>query len=159
MCNHAATVIKMTLTLFLHHRLLFEEFFAKNFLQKEHTTHRMPRLSRTFLVLSFLFVAFTFARFSFFTTKKNNNNTNKDSIEDFAFTSQLFSGSWRNVVAFDSKMIRERKERDASVFHLGNADDAVRKRGGERGKEREEEEEEGEERVPLLKTLAYEEKR
>jgi len=119
----------------------------------------MPRLSRTFLVLSFLFVAFTFARFSFFTTKKNNNNNSKDSIEDFAFTSQLFSGSWRNVVAFDSKMIRERKERDASVFHLGNADDAMRKRGGERGEEREEEEEEGEERVPLLKTLAYEEKR
>ena len=118
----------------------------------------MPRLSRTFLVLSFLFVAFTFARFSF-TTKKNNNN-NKESIEDFAFTSQLFSGSWRNVVAFDSKMIRERKERDASVFHLGNADDAMRKRGGERGEEREEEEEEeGEERVPLLKTLAYEERR
>jgi hypothetical protein len=114
----------------------------------------MPRLSRTFLVLSFLFVAFTLARFSF-TTKKNNN---KESIEDFAFTSQLFSGSWRNVVAFDSKMIRERKERDASVFHLGNADDAMRKRGGERGDEQEEEEE-GEERVPLLKTLAYEEKR
>ena len=159
MCNHAATVIKMTLTLFLHHRLLFEEeFFEKFSSQKEHTTHRMPRLSRTFLVLSFLFVAFTFARFSFFTTKKNKNN-NKDSIEDFAFTSQLFSGSWRNVVAFDSKMIRERKERDASVFHLGNADDAMRKRGGERGEEREEEEEEGEERVPLLKTLAYEEKR
>ena len=117
----------------------------------------MPRLSRTFLVLSFLFVAFTFARFSF-TTKKNNNN-NKESIEDFAFTSQLFSGSWRNVVAFDSKMIRERKERDASVFHLGNADDAMRKRGGERGEEEVEEEEEGEERVPLLKTLAYEERR
>lgn len=55
-------------------------------------------------------------------------------------------------------MIRERKERDASVFHLGNADDAMRKRGGERGDEQEEEEE-GEERVPLLKTLAYEEKR
>jgi hypothetical protein len=119
----------------------------------------MPRLSRTFLVLSFLFVAFTFARFSFTTKKNNDNNNTKESIEDFAFTSQLFSGSWRNVVAFDSKMIRERKERDASVFHLGNADDAMRKRGGERGEEQVEEEEEGEERVPLLKTLAYEERR
>jgi len=45
------------------------------------------------------------------------------------------------------------------VFHLGNADDAMRKRGGERGEEQVEEEEEGEERVPLLKTLAYEERR
>ena len=143
------------LLFFVRHRLLFEEFFEQFFFKI--TPLRMPRLSRTFLVLSFLFVAFTFARFSF-TTKKNNNN-NKESIEDFAFTSQLFSGSWRNVVAFDSKMIRERKERDASVFHLGNADDAMRKRGGERGEEQVEEEEEGEERVPLLKTLAYEERR
>ena len=51
--------------------------------------------------------------------------------------------------------MRERKERQERVFHLGNADDAMRKR--------EEEEDEGEEedgeKVPLLKTLSYEEKR
>ena len=48
--------------------------------------------------------------------------------------------------------MRERKERQERVFHLGNADDAMRKR--EEG-----EEEEEEEKVPLLKTLSYEEKR
>jgi len=48
--------------------------------------------------------------------------------------------------------MRERKERQERVFHLGNADDAMRKR------EEEEEEEDGE-KVPLLKTLSYEEKR
>ena len=48
--------------------------------------------------------------------------------------------------------IRDRKERQERVFHLGNADDAMRKR------EEEEEEEDGE-KVPLLKTLSYEEKR
>ena len=41
------------------------------------------------------------------------------------------------------------------MFHLGNADDAMRKR--EEGEDEEEEEEE--EKVPLLKTLSYEEKR
>ena len=73
----------------------------------------------------------------------------RNSIDDVAFTSQLFSGSWRNGVAFDSKAMRERKERQERVFHLGNADDAMRKR--EKGEE--------EEKVPLLKTLSYEEKR
>ena len=113
---------------------------------------RRPPLS-FLLLLSFLFVSLVF--FS------NKSEDKRNTLEDFAFeTSQeLFSGTWRNVVAFDSKSIRERKERLANVFHLGNADDAMRKRGGERGEEREEEEEEGEERVPLLKTLAYEEKR
>jgi hypothetical protein len=48
--------------------------------------------------------------------------------------------------------MRERKERQERVFHLGNADDAMRKR--EEG-----EDEEEEEKVPLLKTLSYEEKR
>ena len=41
------------------------------------------------------------------------------------------------------------------MFHLGNADDAMRKRE----EEEDEEEEEEEEKVPLLKTLSYEEKR
>ena len=101
---------------------------------------RRPPLS--FLLLSFLFVSLVF-----FSNKSENK---RYTLEDFAFeTSQeLFSGTWRNVVAFDSKSIRERKERLANVFHLGNADDFARKR--REGEEREEEEEKVS--VPLLTT-------
>ena len=102
---------------------------------------RRPPLS-FLLLLSFLFVSLVF-----FSNKSENK---RNTLEDFAFeTSQeLFSGSWRNVVAFDSKSIRERKERLANVFHLGNADDFARKR-----REGEEREEEGEKvSVPLLTT-------
>ena len=93
---------------------------------------RRPPLS-FLLLLSFLFVSLVF-----FSNKSENK---RHTLEDFAFeTSQeLFSGTWRNVVAFDSKSIRERKERLANVFHLGNADDFARKR--REGEEREEEEE------------------
>ena len=100
---------------------------------------RRPPLS-FLLLLSFLFVSLVF-----FSNKSENK---RNTLEDFAFESQLFSGSWRNVVAFDSKSIRERKERLANVFHLGNADDFARKR--REGEEREE----GEEKVsvPLLTT-------
>ena len=102
---------------------------------------RRPPLS-FLLLLSFLFVSLVF-----FSNKSENK---RNTLEDFAFeTSQeLFSGTWRNVVAFDSKSIRERKERLANVFHLGNADDFVRKR--REGEEREEEEEKVS--VPLLTT-------
>ena len=102
---------------------------------------RRPPLS-FLLLLSFLFVSLVF----FSKNSENKRNT----IEDFAFeTSQeLFSGTWRNVVAFDSKSIRERKERLANVFHLGNADDFARKR--REGEEREEEEEKVS--VPVLTT-------
>ena len=111
----------------------------------------MPRRTRVLLLLfSFLFVCIAGSQFT-----KRHHDEARHSIDDVAFTSQLFSGSWRNVVALDSKAMRERKERQERVFHLGNADDAMRKR--------EEEEEEGEEedgeKVPLLKTLSYEEKR
>ena len=102
---------------------------------------RRPPLS-FLLLLSFLFVSLVF-----FSNKSENK---RNTLEDFAFeTSQeLFSGTWRNVVAFDSKSIRERKERLANVFHLGNADDFARKR-----REGEEREEEGEKvSVPLLTT-------
>ena len=102
---------------------------------------RRPPLS-FLLLLSFLFVSLVF-----FSNKSENK---RHTLEDFAFeTSQeLFSGTWRNVVAFDSKSIRERKERLANVFHLGNADDFARKR-----REGEEREEEGEKvSVPLLTT-------
>ena len=102
---------------------------------------RRPPLS-FLLILSFLFVSLVF-----FSNKSENK---RNTLEDFAFeTSQeLFSGTWRNVVAFDSKSIRERKERLANVFHLGNADDFSRKR-----REGEEREEEGEKvSVPLLTT-------
>lgn len=100
---------------------------------------RRPPLS-FLLLLSFLFVSLVF-----FSNKSENK---RNTLEDFAFESQLFSGSWRNVVAFDSKSIRERKERLANVFHLGNADDFARKR-----REGEEREEEGEKvSVPLLTT-------
>ena len=100
---------------------------------------RRPPLS-FLLLLSFLFVSLVF-----FSNKSENK---RHTLEDFAFESQLFSGSWRNVVAFDSKSIRERKERLANVFHLGNADDFARKR-----REGEEREEEGEKvSVPLLTT-------
>ena len=102
---------------------------------------RRPPLS-FLLLLSFLFVSLVF-----FSNKSENK---RHTLEDFAFeTSQeLFSGTWRNVVAFDSKSIRERKERLANVFHLGNADDFARKR--REGEEREEEEENVS--VPLLTT-------
>lgn len=102
---------------------------------------RRPPLS-FLLILSFLFVSLVF-----FSNKSENK---RNTLEDFAFeTSQeLFSGTWRNVVAFDSKSIRERKERLANVFHLGNADDFARKR--REGEEREEEEEKVS--VPLLTT-------
>ena len=102
---------------------------------------RRPPLS-FLLLLSFLFVSLVF-----FSNKSENK---RHTLEDFAFeTSQeLFSGTWRNVVAFDSKSIRERKERLANVFHLGNADDFARKR--REGEEREEEEEKAS--VPLLTT-------
>ena len=102
---------------------------------------RSPPLS-FLLLLSFLFVSLVF-----FSNKSENK---RHTLEDFAFeTSQeLFSGTWRNVVAFDSKSIRERKERLANVFHLGNADDFARKR--REGEEREEEEEKVS--VPLLTT-------
>jgi hypothetical protein len=102
---------------------------------------RRPPLS-FLLLLSFLFVSLVF-----FSNKSENE---RHTLEDFAFeTSQeLFSGTWRNVVAFDSKSIRERKERLANVFHLGNADDFARKR--REGEEREEEEEKVS--VPLLTT-------
>ena len=100
---------------------------------------RRPPLS-FLLLLSFLFVSLVF-----FSNKSENK---RNTLEDFAFESQLFSGSWRNVVAFDSKSIRERKERLANVFHLGNADDFARKR--REGEEREEEEEKVS--VPLLTT-------
>jgi hypothetical protein len=102
---------------------------------------RRPPLS-FLLLLSFLFVSLVF-----FSNKSENK---RHTLEDFAFeTSQeLFSGTWRNVVAFDSKSIRERKERMANVFHLGNADDFARKR--REGEEREEEEEKVS--VPLLTT-------
>ena len=102
---------------------------------------RRPPLS-FLLLLSFLFVSLVF-----FSNKSENE---RHTLEDFAFeTSQeLFSGTWRNVVAFDSKSIRERKERLANVFHLGNADDFARKR--REGEEREEEEEKVP--VPLLTT-------
>ena len=102
---------------------------------------RRPPLS-FLLLLSFLFVSLVF--FS------NKSEDKRHTLEDFAFeTSQeLFSGTWRNVVAFDSKSIRERKERLANVFHLGNADDFARKR--REGEEREEEEEKVS--VPLLTT-------
>ena len=102
---------------------------------------RRPPLS-FLLILSFLFVSLVF-----FSNKSENK---RHTLEDFAFeTSQeLFSGTWRNVVAFDSKSIRERKERLANVFHLGNADDFARKR--REGEEREEEEEKVS--VPLLTT-------
>lgn len=103
---------------------------------------RPPPLSFLLLLSCFLFVSLVF----FSKNSENKRNT----IEDFAFeTSQeLFSGTWRNVVAFDSKSIRERKERLANVFHLGNADDFARKR--REGEEREEEEEKVS--VPLLTT-------
>ena len=103
---------------------------------------RRPPLSFLLILLSFLFVSLVF-----FSNKSENK---RNTLEDFAFeTSQeLFSGTWRNVVAFDSKSIRERKERLANVFHLGNADDFARKR-----REGEEREEEGEKvSVPLLTT-------
>ena len=102
---------------------------------------RRPPLS-FLLLLSFLFVSLVF-----FSNKSENK---RHTLEAFAFeTSQeLFSGTWRNVVAFDSKSIRERKERLANVFHLGNADDFARKR--REGEEREEEEEKVS--VPLLTT-------
>lgn len=102
---------------------------------------RRPPLS-FLLLLSFLFVSLVF-----FSNKSENK---RHTLEDFAFeTSQeLFSGTWRNVVAFDSKSIRERKERLANVFHLGNADDFARKR--REGEEREEEEKKVS--VPLLTT-------
>jgi len=103
---------------------------------------RRPPLSFLLLLSCFLFVSLVF-----FSNKSENK---RNTLEDFAFeTSQeLFSGSWRNVVAFDSKSIRERKERLANVFHLGNADDFARKR-----REGEEREEEGEKvSVPLLTT-------
>ena len=102
---------------------------------------RRPPLS-FLLLLSFLFVSLVF-----FSNKSENK---RHTLEDFAFeTSQeLFSGTWRNVVAFDSKSIRERKERLANVFHLGNADDFARKR--REGEEREEEQEKVS--VPLLTT-------
>ena len=102
---------------------------------------RRPPLS-FLLLLSFLFVSLVF-----FSNKSENK---RNTLEDFAFeTSQeLFSGTWRNVVAFDSKSIRERKERLANVFHLGNADDFARKR--REGEEREEEEKKVS--VPLLTT-------
>ena len=102
---------------------------------------RRPPLS-FLLLLSFLFVSLVF-----FSNKSENK---RHTLEDFAFeTSQeLFSGTWRNVVAFDSKSVRERKERLANVFHLGNADDFARKR--REGEEREEEEEKVS--VPLLTT-------
>ena len=103
---------------------------------------RPPPLSFLLLLSCFLFVSLVF----FSKNSENKRNT----IEDFAFeTSQeLFSGTWRNVVAFDSESIRERKERLANVFHLGNADDFARKR--REGEEREEEEEKVS--VPLLTT-------
>ena len=101
---------------------------------------RPPPLSFLLLLSCFLFVSLVF-----FSNKSENK---RNTLEDFAFESQLFSGSWRNVVAFDSKSIRERKERLANVFHLGNADDFARKR-----REGEEREEEGEKvSVPLLTT-------
>ena len=103
---------------------------------------RRPPLSFLLLLSCFLFVSLVF-----FSNKSENK---RNTLEDFAFeTSQeLFSGTWRNVVAFDSKSIRERKERLANVFHLGNADDFARKR-----REGEEREEEGEKvSVPLLTT-------
>ena len=101
---------------------------------------RRPPLSFLLLLSCFLFVSLVF-----FSNKSENK---RNTLEDFAFESQLFSGSWRNVVAFDSKSIRERKERLANVFHLGNADDFARKR-----REGEEREEEGEKvSVPLLTT-------
>ena len=103
---------------------------------------RRPPLSFLLLLSCFLFVSLVF-----FSNKSENK---RHTLEDFAFeTSQeLFSGTWRNVVAFDSKSIRERKERLANVFHLGNADDFARKR-----REGEEREEEGEKvSVPLLTT-------
>ena len=101
---------------------------------------RRPPLSVLLLLSCFLFVSLVF-----FSNKSENK---RNTLEDFAFESQLFSGSWRNVVAFDSKSIRERKERLANVFHLGNADDFARKR-----REGEEREEEGEKvSVPLLTT-------
>ena len=103
---------------------------------------RPPPLSFLLLLSCFLFVSLVFF------SKKSENE--RHTLEDFAFeTSQeLFSGTWRNVVAFDSKSIRERKERLANVFHLGNADDFARKR--REGEEREEEEEKVS--VPLLTT-------
>lgn len=101
---------------------------------------RRPPLSFLLLLSCFLFVSLVF-----FSNKSENK---RNTLEDFAFESQLFSGSWRNVVAFDSKSIRERKERLANVFHLGNADDFARKR--REGEEREEEEEKVS--VPLLTT-------
>ena len=101
---------------------------------------RPPPLSFLLLLSCFLFVSLVF-----FSNKSENK---RNTLEDFAFESQLFSGSWRNVVAFDSKSIRERKERLANVFHLGNADDFARKR--REGEEREEEEEKVS--VPLLTT-------
>ena len=63
---------------------------------------RRPPLS-FLLLLSFLFVSLVF-----FSNKSENK---RNTLEDFAFeTSQeLFSGTWRNVVAFDSKSIRERE--------------------------------------------------
>ena len=101
---------------------------------------RRPPLSFLLLLSCFLFVSLVF-----FSNKSENK---RNTLEDFAFESQLFSGSWRNVVAFDSKSIRERKERLANVFHLGNADDFAKKR-----REGEEREEEGEKvSVPLLTT-------
>ena len=108
---------------------------------KNNMPRRRPPLS-FLLLLSFLFVSLVF-----FSNKSENK---RHTLEDFAFeTSQeLFSGTWRNVVAFDSKSIRERKERMANVFHLGNADDFARKR--REGEEREEEEEKVS--VPLLTT-------
>ena len=101
---------------------------------------RRPPLSFLLLLSCFLFVSLVF-----FSNKSENK---RNTLEDFAFESKLFSGSWRNVVAFDSKSIRERKERLANVFHLGNADDFARKR--REGEEREEEEEKVS--VPLLTT-------
>jgi hypothetical protein len=85
---------------------------------------RRPPLS-FLLLLSFLFVSLVF-----FSNKSENE---RHTLEDFAF---------------DSKSIRERKERLANVFHLGNADDFARKR--REGEEREEEEEKVS--VPLLTT-------
>ena len=84
----------------------------------------MPRRTRVLLLLfSFLFVCIAGSQFT-----KRHHDEARHSIDDVAFTSQLFSGSWRNVVAFDSKAMPERKERQERVFHLGNADDAMRKR-------------------------------
>ena len=116
---------------------------------------------------AFFFVAIvaTFALYIKLSNKQKNSSSS--AVDDFAFSSNVMNGSWRNMITFDSRLLSNRVQRERGIIDLGNMDDVIRKRKGRGNNEDDDDDDdddddkEEEEEVPLLNTntLAYEERR